>query len=114
MLGRRGFECRKAVLLVSLRPLSVFAGIFGASLVLAATRAPTVQEIVPQGETRRARARRRPRRERRVNRAVVFWGMEGFEKEARGGQARREPAAFQITGANFGSRVIGMRQAGGR
>jgi hypothetical protein len=23
--------------------------------------------------------------------------MEGFEKKARGGQARREPAAFQIT-----------------
>jgi len=23
--------------------------------------------------------------------------MEGFEQEARGGQARREPAAFQIT-----------------
>jgi len=35
--------------------------------------------------------------ERQVNRAAVFWGMEDFEKEARGGQARREPAAFQIT-----------------
>src|SRR5436309_13780896 len=46
---------------------------------------------------RRARAWRRPRRERQVNRAAVFWGTEGFEKKARGGQARREPAAFQIT-----------------
>jgi hypothetical protein len=49
----------------------------------------------PAGETRRARAWRRPRHERQVYRDAVSWGMEGFEKEARGGQARREPAAFR-------------------
>ncbi len=44
MLGRRVFECRKARCIVSLRPLPIFASIFGASALLAATRVPTVQE----------------------------------------------------------------------
>jgi len=37
-------------------------------------------------------------------RDAVFWGMEGFGKEPRGGQARREPAAFRSQ-KNFGSRL---------
>jgi hypothetical protein len=37
--------------------------------------------------------------------------MEGFEKEARGGQARREPDALQVTDKNFASRLVPDEEA---